>query len=349
MAAPNRPGRPALLPMALRPWVGGVLISFSGVWVRLADTEVFRSAFLRTAYALPVLVVMLLVARRRSLRLAATSGRTLGPRWLLPLGLVSGVFLGIDLITWHASMGILGAGLGTVIPNLQVVVVGLAGVVLFRERPRPAFWFALPVVLAGVALLGVVGRPVDVSGSVPVGIALGVSTAVLYAFSLIVLRVARRRTPEASGIVVLFSMTLGATLVTGAVAAFEGVAGPAGWPADGWLVLLALGSQVVGWSLLTSSIAQLPAALTSVALLIQPALGMAWGALLLGEPLGPPQVAGAAVLLVGIVLAQRAVGSGARPRGALDAPRPATGASDQDAGVSEDGVAPGSVPPRSAS
>jgi hypothetical protein len=32
------------LPMAVRPWIGGVLISFSGVWVRLADVEVTRSA-----------------------------------------------------------------------------------------------------------------------------------------------------------------------------------------------------------------------------------------------------------------------------------------------------------------
>ena len=329
MTTDARDARQPLLPVALRPWIGGVLISFSGVWVRLADTDVIRSAFLRTAYALPALLVMLVLDRRRTGR--ARPAGTARPRWLLSLGVLSGVFLGLDLITWHASIAILGAGLGTVIPNLQVVFVGLAGVLVFRERPGRGFWAALPVVLAGVAVLGLVGRPVVVDGSIAAGIGLGVATGVLYALSLIVLRVARRRTPEGSGVVVLFSMTLGSTLVTGAVALVGGVAGPAGWPADGWLVLLALGSQVVGWSLLTSSIAKLPAALTSVALLIQPALGMAWGALLLDEPVGPAQFAGAAVLLVGIVIAQRAVASSA-PRGALGSP-PASAAPEGPDGV----------------
>jgi drug/metabolite transporter (DMT)-like permease len=72
-------------------------------------------------------------------------------------------------------------------------------------------------------------------------------------------------------------------------------------------VLLALGSQVVGWLLLTSSIHHLPAAATSVALLLQPVLALVWGAVLLSEPIGVPQVLGAAVVLVGVALAHRSL------------------------------------------
>lgn len=284
----------------LRTWGGAVMISFSAVFVRLADVEAARSAFLRVTYALPVLGLLIVVRRRRDGAGAAGV--------VLPLAVVGGVFLGLDLVAWHASIGEIGAGLGTVLPNLQVVFVGVTGVVLFRERPRPGFWVALPVVLAGVWLLSVVGRPVGADGNVVLGVLLGVLTAAFYSVFLVVTRLVRLRRPAAGALEVLGSATLGAAVVTGAVAASEGVAGPVGaWPADGWLVALALGSQVVGWLLLTSSIHRLPAALTSVALVLQPVLAIVWGALLLGEPLGAPQWLGAAVVLAGVVVAHRAI------------------------------------------
>lgn len=298
----------ALLPPAVRPWLGAVMISFSGVWVRLADVEVARSAFLRGAYALPVLAV--LVAMR------VGGGGDDAQRWFRPLAFVAGIFLGLDLITWHASVGIIGAGLGTVAPNLQVVFVGLAGVVLFHERPARPFWVALPVVLVGVWMLAALGEPVVLDGSVPVGVGLGVLTGVLYAVALIVLRLARTEGSASSAVGALWSVTLGATTVTGAAALGTGVAGPAGWPADGYLVLLAVGSQVVGWLLLTASIHRLPAAATSVALLLQPVLALVWGGLLLGEPVGPPQAAGAAVVLTGVAIAHRSLRSVSAPRAA---------------------------------
>lgn len=325
----------------LRTLAGVVLISFSGVFVRLADVEAARSAFLRNAYALPALVVLVLWIRRARARRAAPPAQAGGagseptpcrpvaargggapgrgpaarrPRGgVLPLGLVpgallAGLFLGGDLIAWHESLGIIGAGLGTVLPNLQVVFVAVAGVALLGERPRQSFWAALPAVLAGVWLLSATGRPVAAGASVPLGVGLGVLSALLYSGYLLVVRRARLRHPDAGWAQILTSATLGAALTTGLYAAAGGVAGPAGgWPADAWLVALALGSQVAGWGLLLSSIHRLPATLTSVVLLLQPLLALVWGVVLLDEPIGPVQLAGAAVLLVGVVVAHRAI------------------------------------------
>jgi drug/metabolite transporter (DMT)-like permease len=108
-------------------------------------------------------------------------------------------------------------------------------------------------------------------------------------------------------LIISFASTLGATLATFVPAAATGVAGPAGWPADGWLLMLAGGSQVIGWLVLTTSIHHLPAAATSVALLLQPVLALVWGAVLLSEPLGLAQVAGAVTVLLGVGLAHRGV------------------------------------------
>lgn len=288
-----------------RTWAGVVLISFSGVWVRLADVEAVRSAFLRNAYALPILLALAWWARR-----TARSGPL-----VMPVAVGAGVLLGIDLIAYHAGIGIIGAGLGTLLPNLQVVVVGILALVVFDERPHPGFWFALPVVLAGVWLVGATGVALDVDGSVLLGVVFGVVSAVFYGGFIAVLRLARLRRPGADVYQTVASATLGAAVGTGIAAAWQGVAAPAGtWPADGWLVVLALGSQVAGWLLLTAGIHRLPVALTSVALLLQPVLAMVWGAALLDEPIGLPQVGGAAVLLAGVVAAHRAVVLGQRRR-----------------------------------
>ncbi len=294
-----------VVPMAVRPWIGAVMISFSAVWVRLADVEVARSAFLRTAYALPVLAILVAISGRKVF--AHARERTDGPRWWLPVAFAAGVLLGLDFVAWHATIEIVGAGLGTVLPNLQVVFVGVTGVLLFRERPAMLFWIGLPIVLAGVWLLGAYGRTLASDGSMLLGIFWGVVTALMYAGALIVLRLARARTPSVAAVSVLWSLTLGAAIATLIPAAASGVAGPAGWPADGWLLLLAVGSQVVGWLVLTTSIHHLPAAATSVALLLQPVLALVWGALLLSEPLGGAQFAGAVTVLAGVALAHRGV------------------------------------------
>lgn len=282
------------LPDAWRPFVGAAIVSLSAVWVRLADVEPVRSAFLRNAYAVPALVVLLALERRRQ------RARSVVPASLLqPWALAAGLLWAVDLTLWHAAIGILGAGLGTVLPSVQVVVVGLAAVVLLRERPRAAFWLALPLVLVALVGLGLTGRSVEPGGSVPVGVALGTGVALAYGGALLLLRRARAADAGGSGVLALLWLSIG------------GAAGPAGWPADGWLVALALGSQVLGWLLLTSSMHRLQALATSVALLLQPTLAVVWGVLLLREPVGAVQLALAGLLLAGVAIAHRAVAPGA--------------------------------------
>ena len=286
-----------------RTWAGVVLISFSAVFVRLADVEPARSAFLRCAYALPAFALLVLWRRGRGDR-----SDTIGP-----LAVFAGVLLGFDLLTWHLSIEVMGAGVATVLPNVQVIIVGVVGVLAFRERPLPAFWLALPVILGGVWLLGATGRSIEPGASVAVGVAYGMLSAVFYAGYLVLLRVARLGRPDVGAVGVMTAATLGAALVNGVSAAVQGVAGPVGdVERDGWLVALALGCQVLGWTLLASSIHRLPAALTSVTLLVQPVLTLVWGATLLDEPIGRAQALGSAIVLAGVYAAHRAVVAGTK-------------------------------------
>jgi drug/metabolite transporter (DMT)-like permease len=116
--------------------------------------------------------------------------------------------------------------------------------------------------------------------------------------------------------------------------------GPA-WPALGWLVVLALTSQVIGWLLITMSMPKLPAWLVSSLLLVQPVGSLALGALFLGERPSPVQLAGVAAILTGVLIAagvlRRRASNGPGP--AVAGREPATG-DQMDAPASPQGDAP---------
>jgi drug/metabolite transporter (DMT)-like permease len=73
------------------------------------------------------------------------------------------------------------------------------------------------------------------------------------------------------------------------------------WPSAGWLITLALTSQVVGWLLITVSLPRLPAAMTSIILTIQPIGSVALGAVLLGQEPSVLQLCGVTLILAGLI------------------------------------------------
>jgi drug/metabolite transporter (DMT)-like permease len=75
------------------------------------------------------------------------------------------------------------------------------------------------------------------------------------------------------------------------------------WPAHGWLVLLALSSQVLGWLLISVSLPRVPAALTSVILLLQPVASVLLAAAVLDERPSAAQLLGCVIVLAGVVAA----------------------------------------------
>ena len=83
------------------------------------------------------------------------------------------------------------------------------------------------------------------------------------------------------------------------------------WPAHGWLIALALVSQVFGWLLITRSMSRMPAVETSILLLAQPMLTVVWGTLLLDERLSTLQAAGVVLVVGGI--AYLSIGAAATP------------------------------------
>lgn len=74
------------------------------------------------------------------------------------------------------------------------------------------------------------------------------------------------------------------------------------WPAHGWLLLLALSVQVVGWLLISISLPRLPAAVTSVVLTIQPVGSVLLGIWILAEAPSAFQLVGVLFILAGLLM-----------------------------------------------
>jgi drug/metabolite transporter (DMT)-like permease len=144
---------------------------------------------------------------------------------------------------------------------------------------------------------------------------LGLATSVAYALFLLVLRQGSKDLRRLAGPLLWATASAAVTsLVLGALLGELAVPSVASL---GWLVVLALTAQVLGWLLISSSLPRLPAALTSVLLLAQPVGALAISTLFLREDPTLVQYSGAACILAGVVLA-----TATRPRAAAQvAPR----------------------------
>jgi drug/metabolite transporter (DMT)-like permease len=154
--------------------VGIAIISFSAVFVRLADVSPTTAAFFRAAYAWPVLLVIAWLVRHRDRRDSRA-------RWM---AFGSGLFLAADLICWHHSIAAIGAGLGTVLGNTQIMFVGIAAWFLHRERPTRLALMIVPLVFVGVVLVSGLGREGAYGVDPVAGVMYGVSTGIFYASKL---------------------------------------------------------------------------------------------------------------------------------------------------------------------
>lgn len=272
--------------------VGVICISFSAILVRAADVSPSTAAVFRAAYAIPILFVMWLFVKERDRRSVQTR----------LVAVSAGLLLAVDLTVWHHSIEYIGAGLATVLANVQVVFVGFAAWIIWREKPSRSTIWVTPIMAVGLLLVSGLGRP-DAYGSNPVlGVLLGATTGLTYAGFLLVFRIATRRqhAPAAGSLLDATIGTLVGAIVLGEL--FGSIAFRPTWPAHGWLVVLAVVSQAVGWLLIATALPKVPALETSILLLIQPIAAMLWGRLFFDETVSWVQGVGVVFVILGVVI-----------------------------------------------
>ncbi|QKK03451.1 MAG: DMT family transporter [Pseudomonadota bacterium] len=283
------------LKSALYVTAGAVLISFSAVFVRLADVAPTTSGFYRMFFG--AVALALLLALRPNMR------RGLGENWTGSL--LIAVFFAFDIWFWHQSIAYIGPGLATLLANFQVFMLTAIGVVWLRERLGWRFASGLGLAMLGLWLL--FGRDWgQLSGDYRLGVIFGLLTALAYGLYLLSLRGFQIRHPGVRAEARLTQVTVCCGIILAAVNIGEGH-GFAIPDTGSLLSLIGLGvfCQVIGWLLITRGMPLLPAGIVGLLLLIQPSASVVWDLLWFGLQLDALDLAGIILALVGIYLGFR--------------------------------------------
>ncbi len=278
--------------------LGALCIAFSGIFYKYSDVSPSTVTVFRCLYGLPILILVGMLERRRY---GPMAGRTVA------LAVIAGVFFAGDLLTWHHAVDYVGAGLATVLGNMQVLVVGFVAWAVLGERPPRPVIAATPIVLVGAILIsGVIGKGAY-GANPPLGVAIGTATALFYAGYLLIIRRGTHDIRRPAGpVAIATASTMVVALIAGLVIGDLDLV--PSWPSHGWLILVGLTSQSIGYLLISMSLPRLPAALVSIILLAQPVVTVLLARVLLDEIPSWFQAGGVLLIVGGIALATIPVG-----------------------------------------
>jgi drug/metabolite transporter (DMT)-like permease len=270
---------------------GIVCIAWSAIFVRWTDIPGPASAFYRMLIPAVVLLPTFATDRQRE----RLSGRT----WMI-IGL-GGLFFALDLALYNTAILRTSAANATLLGNNTPIVVGLLTWMVFRRRPQFAFWLGLVLAIGG----SVVILWADLARHSPLGVGDVMALGAAACFAVYLLATEQVRTTTSTLTFLRLSM-IATTLVLLLLNFAMGISLRVPHPRTWWALLgLGLVSQLGGYLALTYALGHLPATITSISLLTQGPLTAAMAAVLLGEPLTLPQIAGGALVLLGVALAHR--------------------------------------------
>ena len=247
-------------------------------------------------YAIPILLILVWYLNRED-------SRSFNTRMLT---FAAGILLAIDFAGYHSAIDYIGSGIATLIGNSQVIIVTLSSWWLFGERPNRMILLALPMVMLGLVFISGIWDDEPYGEDPFKGVIASILAAIFYSSFLILYRYSNRI--KAPSVNLQFDATIGAAigLLLIGIAPLEGldiepINFTLSWPGHGWLILLAISCQIIGWIAITFALPRLPAAHTSFAVLLQPVLTIVWGVILLSETPSLQQMVGMTLIFSAII------------------------------------------------
>jgi drug/metabolite transporter (DMT)-like permease len=266
--------------------VGSTSLAFGPWLVRLAGVGPIATGFWRLALALPFLFLIA----------AGTRQAVHWPgRRLALLAFAAGFFFAADLAVWHVGIGMTKLGNATLFGNTSSLIFAAWGLWMAGRTPSLRQGGALILAVLGATLL--MGSSAELSTRNVAGDLLTLFAGILYTGYLIAVQ---RGRDELKPLPLLFlASTFGAAMLLPLSLAFGEKVVPDDWT---YVLLLSLGSQVLGQGLLVYAIGALPPLVVGLTLLTQPAISATVGWVVYRESLSPLDAIGAVAIAAALVL-----------------------------------------------
>ncbi|HAA85703.1 MAG TPA: hypothetical protein DCE14_05035 [Kosmotogaceae bacterium] len=269
--------------------LGVILVSFSGVLIRLAGTGPSRIALYRVVFAFVMYVAVTSFRRRRVASLPFNARQYL-------LAILAGVFLALHFHLWisafeHTTIA------GAVIPlSLQPIVVGVISRYLYGEKFDRFMLIPIGLMAGGMIIMPALDRMI--SPTLARGDLLSIAGALMVCMFVVIARTGVRH----FGTFGFNKISYGVAMIILAVFAF--VQDVSIWPLTlrelFFYVLIGVGCSFLGYSLIVFSLKKFRSVNVSIALIGEPVLGILWGWVFLREALTFPQFIGFSCGLVGL-------------------------------------------------
>lgn len=241
--------------------------------------------FLTWRFGLAALAM--LVIRPRSVMRLGRSGRR--------AGVVVGVALGAGYLLQTLGLQHTSAAISGFITGMFVVLTPLGAAVLLRQVPSRSAWFAVAVATVGLGLLSLHGFTIGYGELLTLGCAA--------AFALHIVGLGRwAPSYDAFGLAVVQLLTTAVLCLL--VAAPGGIVVPPSWSVWGALALTSIGATALGFVVQTWAQSVLAPTRAAVIMTMEPVFSGIAAVVLAGEVLGLRTLAGAALVLVAMVLTE---------------------------------------------
>jgi len=271
-------------------FLGILCISWSAIFVKLADVPGISSAFYRMFIGfLGVLPIWFL--RRKSVR----------DKKSVKIAVLCGVIFACDIAVWNISILLTKAAISTLIANLAPVWVGIGAIIFLKEKPGRIFWIGTAIALFGVTVI--VGIDQIYNSQLNAGHFLAILASLFYSFYLLIMRKGRLHLDTVTFTTI--SM-LSSSVVLFFISIFTGTQ-LSGFSIQAWEALIGLGliSQLGGWLAINYAMAYMPPTIASVSLLSQSVFTAIIAIPVLGEKLTKIEIFGAMIVLSGIFLVNK--------------------------------------------
>jgi drug/metabolite transporter (DMT)-like permease len=269
-----------------------VTVSFSAILIRLAEeAPILTIAAWRLTIAALLLAPIFFKGRKR----VALTRRDVA------LCLSSGVFLAFHFIFWIGSLRHTSVASSVVLVTTIPIFIGMGSFFFLKERVSSSLWLAIVLSVCGGVLIGWGDVQVDPGGLY--GDLMAVGGALMGSAYFLIGRKVRQRLPLSAYIFLSYGTAAFVLLFT-TLATQTPLAGFSGLIYL-YLVLLAVGPQLIGHSTFNWALKYLPASTVAVLILGEPIGSTLLAYLLLGETLTPLKGVGAALILIGIYFSLR--------------------------------------------